>query len=157
MNKPLKRIRRMEKAVSRFKAMRLLYNYGGGRVGGRMLAPQRKGEAWSDCSGLSQLLLAVGGVPLREPAGSTWSLAEEGRAGEGKNFTLFIKNAPGDEHVINRHRRRLHWVPGLPKYRWSECGGSDNPQAGGGPAWFRPSEARIAEFPIRRHFPELER
>jgi hypothetical protein len=104
------------------------------------------------------------GIKLRNDAGSTWSLAEEGEAGVGEFFTLFIKNAPGDEHVICRLRQRPRpWHFGKTKFRWVECGGTDNPSSGGGPSFFTPGkgmgmapEERIKEFNIHRRFAELE-
>lgn len=158
-----KRIRRVEKAVSNLQRMHLIYSYGGGRGSNGMIPPTRAGQGWSDCSGLAQYLCAVGDVHLKNPVGSTWSLAEEGDKGVSDNFTLFIKNNPGDEHVIVRLRKRPRlWHFGKTKYRWAECGGTDNPSAGGGPSWFTPGkrmgmapEQRIKEFPIHRKFREL--
>jgi len=158
-----KRVRRIEKAISRLQRMHLIYVYGGGRGGSAMISPTHSGQGWSDCSGLAQYLCAVGDVKLGNPVGSTWSLAEEGEKGANDIFTLFIKNNPGDEHVIVRLRKRSRpWHLGKTKYRWAECGGTDNPQSGGGPSWFTPGrgmgltpEQRISQFDIRRHFKEL--
>jgi hypothetical protein len=119
---------------------------------------------WTDCSGFATYLLDVAGVKLKNEAGSTWSLAEEGEKGVGAYFTLFIKNNPGDEHVIVRLRKRPRpWHFGKTRYRWVECGGTDNGTAGGGPAYFTPGhgmgltpEQRIREFDIHVRFPELE-
>lgn len=141
--------------------MGLVYLWGGARGGRSMLPPTARGQAWTDCSGLAQYLLAVGGVKLKNPVGSTFSLAEEGAAGKGELLTLFIKNVPAsDAHVIIRLRKRPRpWHFGKTRYRWAECGGSDNPRPGGGPTWFTPGatqgrrpEDRIAEFPIHRNF-----
>jgi hypothetical protein len=158
-----KRIRRVEKAISRLQRMHLVYVWGGARGGSAMIPPTSTGQGWSDCSGFAQYVLAVAGIDLKNPVGSTWSLAEEGEAGKNDVLTLFIKNPPGDEHVIVRLRKRPRpWHRGQTKYRWAECGGTDNPQAGGGPGWFTPGrgmgmtpERRVAEFPIHRKFPEL--
>lgn len=158
-----KRVRRMEKAASRLQRMRLIYVWGGGRGTGAMSAPTTTGQGWSDCSGFAQYLCAVAGIELKNPVGSTWSLADEGQPGVSTVFTLFIKNPPGDEHVICRMRKRPRpWHFGKTKYRWVQCGGSDNPSSGGGPSWFTPGkgmgltpEQRIKEFPIRRHFEVL--
>lgn len=160
-----KRIRRGETLTKRLQALGLIYSYGGGRVGGHIVKPER-GTKWTDCSGFATYLLDAMGIKLKNDAGSTWSLAEEGKAGKGKNLTLFIKNgtALGDEHVIVRLRKRPRpWHFGKTKYRWVECGGSDNPTSGGGPAFFTPGkgmgltpEERQKEFPIHRHFAELE-
>lgn len=158
-----KRIRRVEKAVSRLQRMRLIYVWGGARGSNAMVPPTSAGQGWSDCSGFAQYLCAVAGIELKNPVGSTWSLAEEGLIGKNDIFTLLIKNPPHDEHVIVRLRKRPRpWHLGKTKYRWAECGGSDNPSAGGGPSWFTPGrgmgmspEQRVKEFNIHRHFPEL--
>jgi len=150
----------MEKAASRLQRMRLIYLWGGARHGGAMIPPSSAGQGWSDCSGLAQYLCAVAGINLKSPTGSTWSLAGEGQKGTSTVFTLFIKNPPGDEHVICRMRKRPRpWHFGKTKYRWVQCGGSDNPSSGGGPSWFTPGrgmglspEQRIKEFPIHRNF-----
>lgn len=143
--------------------MHLIYSYGGGRGSSAMIPPTRSGQGWSDCSGLAQYLCAVADIHLKNSVGSTWSLAEEGEKGVSDNFTLFIKNNAGDEHVIVRLRKRPKpWHFGQTKYRWAECGGTDNPSAGGGPSWFTPGkgmgmspEQRTKEFNIRRHWPGL--
>lgn len=150
-----KRIRRIEKAISTAARRGLIYSYGGGRGSTHMTNPPSSGS-WTDCSGLAMWLCQVGDIRLKNYVGSTWSLAEEGEAGTSPNFTLFIKNNPGDEHVIIRLRRRGALRRRLlGDFRWAECGGSDNPKSGGGPSWFRPSDSRIAEFPIHRHFKGL--
>lgn len=154
------RIRRLEKAVSRLMRMRLSYVWGGARGHTAMVPPTVRGQGWSDCSGFVQYVLAVAGIQLDNPVGSTWSLATEGSEGTGHLLTLFIKNPPGDEHVIIRHRKRPRpWHFGKTRYRWSECGGSDNPLPSGGPTWFTPGTKmgmkpadRIHEFPIKRNF-----
>lgn len=159
----LTRIRRVETAAKRLQAMRLIYSYGGGRVGGHITQAEA-GRPWTDCSGFATHLLDVAGVRLKNDAGSTWSLATEGEKGTGEFFTLFIKNNPGDEHVICRLRKRPRpWHFGKTKYRWVQCGGTDNPSAGGGPSFFTPGkgmgmtpEERIREFDIHRKFAELE-
>jgi hypothetical protein len=160
----LTRVRRAETAAKRLMGKRLLYSYGGGRVDGRIIDPPSEGMRWTDCSGFATYLLDVAGVKLKNEAGSTWSLAEEGEKGVGAYFTLFIKNNPGDEHVIVRLRKRPRpWHFGKTRYRWVECGGTDNGTAGGGPAYFTPGhgmgltpEQRIREFDIHVRFPELE-
>jgi hypothetical protein len=159
----MKRIRRLETAAKHLQSMRMIYSYGGGRVGGHIAKPEA-GEKWTDCSGCATYLLDVAGIRLKNDAGSTWSLAEEGSPGASEFFTLFIKNNPGDEHVICRLRKRPRpWHFGKTKYRWFECGGTDNPTAGGGPSFFTPGsgmgitpEERVKEFNIHRHFKELE-
>lgn len=156
-----KKLRRGEKFVSRLAHMGLPYKWGGGRRWNptrTVISPEG-----GDCSWGAMECLAHMGVRLANPAGSTWSLAEEGREGVGENFTLFIKNTVGDEHVIMRWRRRHTLLGLLPKHRWAETGGTDNPKPKGGMSWFVPGRGmglsvkqRVEEFPIRRHFPELE-
>jgi len=158
--KAIKRVRRAETAAKRLQAKHLLYSYGGGRSGGRIADPPSDGERWTDCSGLATFLLDVAGVNLKNEAGSTWSLAEEGAKGASPYLTLFIKNNPGDEHVIVRLRKRPKpWHRGQPRFRWVECGGTDNPSSGGGPSYFTPGhgmgltiEQRVKEFGIHRNF-----
>lgn len=157
------RVRRMEEMAKHLSTLGLYYSYGGGREDGRIVDPV-KGKPWTDCSGGATYLLDIGGVKLRNGAGSTWSLAQEGSEGVGANFTLFIKNDPGDEHVICRFRLRPKpWHSGEPRHRWWEVGGTDNRHPQGGPSFFTPGAGmgltiaqRVAEFPIHRHFPELE-
>jgi hypothetical protein len=159
----LTRLRRIEKATKRLHAMNLIYSYGGGRSGGHISTPVA-GQRWTDCSGFATHILDVAGIKLKNDAGSTWSLENEGLPGKGTFLTLFIKEAPGDEHVIVRLRKRPRpWHLGMTKYRWVECGGTDNPDPAGGPSFFTPGSGmgltpaqRIAEFPIHRHFAELE-
>lgn len=101
-----------------------------------------------DCSSWASHLCQM--ANLKVSTATTYGLAGAGKAGEGKWLTLYIKNPPNphDAHVIVR-------VFDGHRYRWTECGGSDNPRPKGGPCWFTPSPARIAQFPIHRHFPEL--
>lgn len=142
--------------VSKLSRRRLFYGWGGARQGGIVVGPKRAGEAWTDCSGLALYLARVAGIPLENGAGSTWSMASEGEAGTSPYMTWFIKNTTvEDAHVIIRLRKRPRWWRRSPAYRWAECGGYDNPSPGGGPSWFEPTEARIAEFPIHRHFAAL--
>lgn len=152
-----KRIRRVEKAVSRLARMNLLYSLGGARGTHGIANPVGPGTAWTDCSGLVLYLLAIAGIRTRYPSGWTGTLVQEGEAGESAFLTLFLKDPEQTEgHVIVRLRKRPRWWHrGEPKFRWAECGGRDNPKPGGGPTWFRPSAERIAEFPYHRHFPVL--
>jgi len=146
------RIRRIEKAITLVARRKLIYSYGGGRGATHMYDPPASGS-WTDCSGFAQWLCQVGDIRLSNYVGSTWSLADEGTAGTSPYFTMFIKNTPGDEHVIVRLRRRTRLGRKvLGEFRWAQCGGRDNPNPGGGPSWFRPTNARIAEFPIHRKF-----
>lgn len=153
----LRRIRRVEKAVSRASRMNLIYRLGGGRAGGGTFFPRTSGEAWGDCSAWACLLCAIAGLKLDNPDGWTGTLQDEGKAGKSEYLTLFIKEPMNvDGHVIIRLRKRPRpWHFGIPVYRWTECGGRDNPKSGGGPTWFRPTKSRIEEFPIQRHFEAL--
>jgi hypothetical protein len=156
----LTRVRRAETAAKRLMGKRLLYSYGGGRVDGRIIDPPSEGMRWTDCSGFATYLLDVAGVKLKNEAGSTWSLAEEGEKGVGAYFTLFIKNNPGDEHVIVRGRKKPKpWHFGRPRYRYWQCGGSDNPKADNGPSYFIPGlqmgltwKSRVDQFYAHRNF-----
>jgi hypothetical protein len=158
-----KMIRAIEKGAKLVSRRSLLYRLGGGRdfAHNRMFDPPQSGY-WTDCSGYASWLIhlaekAGGAKLLANGCGSTWSLAEEGLPGESKWLTMFIKNNGGDDqHIILRLRRRwliqrLIWG----EHRWVECGGSDNPRLGNGPAWFHPSESRVREFYIHRRFRAL--
>lgn len=148
-------IRKVEKGAKRVSRRSLIYSYGGGRGATRMHDPPVSGS-WTDCSGFAQWLCQISGIRLKNYVGSTWSLAEEGRAGTSPWFTLFITNEAGEEHVIIRLRRKWSATRKIfGEFRWVECGGSDNPTLGEGPAFFHPTPERIAHFPIHRHFPEL--
>jgi len=153
----MRRARRVEKTITKLAAMDLIYLLGGGRATGHISWPATPGRAWTDCSGFACLLCQVAGIRLNFPAGWTGTLVEEGEEGTSPYFTLFIKEPLQTEgHVIIRLRKRPRWWHfGQPKYRWAECGGRDNPRSGGGPTWFRPTAARIEEFPFRRHFPAV--
>lgn len=157
--KKLIRVRRVEHTVSKFERMGLIYDLGGARFNGRIIAPQSDDKPWTDCSGWGLFLKQIANILSAQGAGNTVSMAEEGVEGLSDYLTFFIKNPPGEidnEHVIIRLRERPKPIHrGEPRYRWTECGGSDNPRPGGGPTWFKPTPARIAEFPIRRCFPGL--
>lgn len=154
-------LRTGEQVVTRLSKMNLPYSYGGGRLGGHVVEPV-DGKLWTDCSGCASYVLEKMGIKLENYAGSTWSLAEEGHAGESKVLTLYIKNNPvgHDEHIIVRGRKRPRpWHLGLPRYRYWECGGSDNPKSSGGPSWFIPGikmglrwKSRVNQFYIHRNF-----
>jgi hypothetical protein len=158
----LHRIREGEELVTHLSKMDLPYSYGGGRSGGHIVAPV-DGKPWTDCSG-GAIYIAVNGygIELRNEAGSTWSLAEEGHPGESRYLTFYIKNnvAGHDEHIIVRARKRPRpWHFGRPRYRYWEIGGSDNPKADGGPSWFIPGlkmgltwKSRVAQFYSHRNF-----
>jgi hypothetical protein len=135
------RLRRAEKEVTRLAGLHLPYVFGGGHV---TPAPH---NGPFDCSSFASHLAQVLGFDI--PTGTTYTLANVGDPGEGKYFTLHIKNPPDphEAHVIVSFSHG----PGT-KLRWAQCGGRDNPTTGGGPTWFRPTKARIAEFPIKRHF-----
>lgn len=153
----LRKIRRVEKAITHLQKLGLIYLLGGARSGGTVHGPSGRGEAWTDCSGFACYLLKIAGIKLRHPDGWTGTLVEEGHKGMSDYLTLFLKEPEQTEgHVIIRLRKRPRWWHfGAPKYRWAECGGMDNPRAGGGPTWFRPTPSRIAEFPYQRYFKEL--
>jgi hypothetical protein len=142
--------------------MDLPYSYGGGRSGGHIVEPA-DGHPWTDCSGCALYAGAKGyGLKFKNGGGSTWSLAEEGHPGESRYLTFYIKNNPAghDEHIIVRGRKRPKpWHLGRPRYRYWECGGSDNPKANGGPSWFIPGlkmglswKSRVEQFYIHRNF-----
>jgi hypothetical protein len=158
----LHRIRAGEELVTNLSHMDLPYSYGGGRVAGRIVPPV-DGKPWTDCSGCATYVLVNGyRIVLKNGAGSTWSLAEEGNPGESRYLTLYIKNnvAGHDEHVIVRARKRPKpWHFGRPRYRYWECGGSDNPTSDGSPSWFIPGlkmgltwKSRVEQFYSHRNF-----
>lgn len=143
---PRAAVRRMEHAIKHTAKLPLIYDFGGGRVNGRIIAPPSSGT-WTDCSGYDCWLAAVLGVTLKNPAGNTTSFLEEGEKGRGKYVTFLIKEIPGqpdESHMFVEVRGR-----------YAECGGFDNPDPGGGPSWFHPSAARLDEFPHHRHFKGL--
>lgn len=151
----LKRIRRVEKAVSNLSKMGLIYSLGGSRGGDHngIHSPTRDGIPWTDCSGFALYLMSVAGIKAEHPGGWTGTLVTEGEGGTSEFFTLFLKEPQQTEgHVIVRLRKRPRWWHRKPHYRWCECGGRDNPHAGDGPTWFRPTDSRIAEFPYQRRF-----
>lgn len=148
------RIRRGEHSTSHLESLELIYLLGGARGAHGITPPIGKGVQWTDCSGFAIFELAVMGVQLKAPTGWTGTLVQEGHAGVSEYFTLFLKEPEQTEgHVIERRRHRPH--AGRDEWRWSECGGFDNPKAGDGPAWFHPTPERIAEFPFQRHFAVL--
>lgn len=159
-DKAMRRVRAGEKLVTKLAHMDLPYSYGGGRSNGRVVDPV-DGEPWTDCSGCATYVAINGyGLRLKNKAGSTWSLAYEGHPGESRYLTFYIKNTPGDEHIICRARKRPKpWHLGRPRYRYWQCGGSDNPKANGGPSWFIPGlkmgfawKSRVEQFYIHRNF-----
>lgn len=156
----LKRMRRVEKAVKRLQAMDLIYDLGGSRGGSThngIENPTGDGLPWTDCSGFALYVMSIAGVKATDPSGWTGTLVDEGKEGDSPYLTLFLKEPFNTEgHVIIRLRRRPRpWHKGVPKFRWAECGGSDNPHVNGGPTFFRPTTERIAEFPFHRNFAQL--
>lgn len=155
----MKAIRIGERTVKRLSRMDLPYIYGGGRSGGHIVEPV-DGKAWTDCSGCASYVLEKMGIKLKNAAGSTWSLVNEGEPGESKVLTLYVKNNPGDEHVIVRGRKKPRpWHFGRPRYRYWQCGGSDNPKSNNGPSYFIPGlqmglgwKSRVNEFYAHRNF-----
>lgn len=158
--KKLERCRNTEKVIKHLSLMNLIYRLGGARGSSRhngIHGPISPGQEWTDCSGFALFIMSILGIKAENPGGWTGTLVKEGEAGESDYFTLFIKEPFNTEgHVILRLRKRPRpWHFGVPRYRWAECGGMDNPKAGDGPTYFRPTKARIAEFPYHRHFPEF--
>lgn len=158
----MKHLRDGEQLVTELSHMDLGYDYGGGRVGGKIEKPV-DGKPWTDCSGCGIYVGERGyGIDFKNDAGSTWSLAEEGDPGESQYLTFYIKNNPAghDEHIIARARKRPRpWHFGRPRFRYWECGGSDNPKGNGGPSWFIPGlkmgiswKSRVDQFYIHRNF-----
>lgn len=142
--------------------MGLKYLLGGARIGGHITDPIPN-TFWTDCSGCATYVVVNGyGLKLKNEAGSTWSLADEGEPGESLYLTFYIKNNPEghDEHIICRGRKRPRpWHLGFPRFRYWECGGSDNPDPAGGPRWFIPGlkmglhwKVRVQQFYIHRNF-----
>jgi hypothetical protein len=140
-------------------AKHMAYVFGGGHV-----TPADDGPG--DCSWLASREWQHFDPDL--PTGTTFTLAEAGRAGFGRRFSLMIKNIagePDESHVIERWEFTPEEIRtlGVQKYVidgfvYSECGGSDNPTPGNGPTWFIPGkgmgltvEQRLAEFSIHRH------
>lgn len=154
----IKHLRRAEKAITNLSRMNLVYSLGGARAGAKehngVNSPSGNGLPWTDCSGFALYIMSIVGIKAHNPGGWTGTLVEEGYEGESQYFTLYLKEPQQTEgHVIVRLRKRPKWWHlGKPKYRWAECGGRDNPTAGDGPTWFRPTKSRIAEFPYHRHF-----
>lgn len=141
-------VRKAEKEITRLQSLDLDYVFGGGRNCGPRPCPNGPG----DCSWFASYICQVLGVDLKNWLGSTYSLAEEGIPGKGKFFTLMIKNPPDphEAHVI----LEISHGKGT-KHRHAECGGSDNPTLGNGPAWVNMPQSRLDEFPIHRHFKGL--
>lgn len=144
-----RRIRSAEHEIARLQGLGLGYKLGGGRDCGPVPCGYKDfefGDDGGDCSWLQYRVCHILGVPLKSPLGWTGTLQYEGREGRGKIYTIYIKEPENTEgHTIGcfHHPAKDHWF---------ECGGFDNPQPGDGPTWFHPTEERIAEFPIKRHF-----
>jgi hypothetical protein len=145
------RIRKAEHEISRLQSLDGEYTLGGGRNCGSTPCNYRAlknqpGNDVGDCSWLQYLVCHILRVPVKSPIGWTGTLQFEGHSGEGKLYTIYIKEPENTEgHTIGRfhHPAKDHWF---------ECGGRDNPQPGDGVTWFHPTEERIKEFPILRHF-----
>lgn len=137
------RVERVIHEMIRCTGLRLGYTWGGGHV-----TPAPPNGPF-DCSSYASHLCQVA-VP-KVKTGTTFSLASAAGSkgsglakGEGEFITLFIKNSPAsDAHVIVRiiYKGRVYWT---------ETGGRDN-TGRGGPCIFRPTQSRIAEFPIHVH------
>jgi len=152
----LKRIRRVEQAVSNLSKRGFIYAPGGSRGGSDhngIQNPPSDGLPWTDCSGYALYLMSIAGIKATHPAGWTGTLVTEGEEGESEYFTLYLKEPEQTEgHVIVRLRKRPRWWHRGPRYRWTECGGRDNPKSGDGPTWLRPTRSRVSEFPYHRRF-----
>lgn len=146
------RLRRGERLWDHLVSLDLIYLLGGARSTGTIVGPHNhKRVPWTDCSGAQLYDMRAMGLQPRSPAGWTGTLVEEGHEGTSPYFTLFLKEPEQTEgHVIARRRHKPR--VGEDEWRWTECGGFDNPHPGGGPAWFHPTPERIGEFPFHRHF-----
>lgn len=149
------RLRRGEKLWSHLEDLDLIYLLGGARETGVIVGPQdRHGVEWTDCSGAQLFDMRAMGLNPAYPAGWTGTLVQEGHEGTSPYFTLLLKEPEQTEgHVIARRRHKPRVGP--EQWRWTECGGFDNPHTGGGPSWFHPTPERVAEFPYHRHFKVL--
>lgn len=165
----LHRQRRGEHCITHLEQLGLDYGWGGARVqSGHYMTiapPAGPGRKWTDCAGGAFYVADTMGLPIVKEVhrlgGEIWTgtLAQVGEEGYSELFTLFLKDpfeeVEGEGHVIMRLRRNPRWYEdhSLPRFRWAEVGGSDNPSPGGGMSWFRPTPERIAEFTHVRHFP----
>jgi hypothetical protein len=165
----LHRQRRGEKFITHVQSLDTDYLRGGARleVDGRwhIAPPPAHGGPYTDCAGGAFITAAVMGLPVVEEVAKTgegiWtgSLSKVGGEGWSDLFTLCLKypfeEVPDEGHVIMRLRRNPRWYEdhSVPRFRWAEVGGSDNPSSGGGMSWFEPTPERIAEFTHVRHFP----
>ena len=149
------RLRRGERLWDHLSHLDLIYLLGGARESGQIVGPHNQhGVPWTDCSGAQLFDMRAMGLQPHNPAGWTGTLVEEGHEGTSPYFTLFLKEPEQTEgHVIGRRRHKPR--VGQDEWRWTECGGFDNPHPGGGPTWFEPTAERIAEFPYQRHFKVL--
>jgi hypothetical protein len=149
------RMRRVERSITELEDLDLIYLLGGARGAHGIEPPRGHGQEWSDCSGFVLFELAVAHIQTKSPTGWTGTLVSEGSEGLSEYLTVFIKEPEQTEgHTILRLRHHPGWRhrEGAAEWRWAECGGSDNPHPGGGPTYFKPTDARIAEFPYHRHF-----
>jgi hypothetical protein len=156
--------RRGEVAISRISRKNTIYLLGGARFGDRITGPTGKGEPWTDCSGAAFFIAMVMGLPVRHifDGNPIWtgSFVDLLPKGESDFLTFFLKEPHVvDGHVIMRLRERPKpWHRGIPRYRFAECGGSDNPHPAGGLHWLRnPGKGmglsmheRLAEFDFHR-------
>jgi hypothetical protein len=142
-------IRRVEHLLKHLQRLGLFYGWGGGRQTGIMVGPKHKAEAWTDCSGLGLYIARVVGVELQFPVGNTTTMLEDSklRQGRGHWLSFLVKEIAG-------HPEQSHMLVEL-RGRHAECGGWDNPSPRGGPHFFKPSAARLSEFPHHLHIPGL--
>jgi hypothetical protein len=149
------RLRRGEQLVSHLESLDLSYLLGGARGSGTYISgPAGKDEAWTDCSGFELYVRRAMGLMPKDPVGWTGTIVTEGHEGLSPYYVVLLKEPDQTEgHTIQRRRHKPRVGPEV--FRWTECGGSDNPHPAGGPTWFEPTAERIAEFPYRRYFKAL--
>jgi hypothetical protein len=168
----LKMQRRGEHTITYVGKLDTIYKLGGARVlipGNHgsvtsISAPPGSNLPWTDCSGGAFFVALAMGLPVHEifGAGPIWTgtFADLLHHGYSDFLTFYLKESHLTEgHVIMRLRQRPKpWHRGIPRYRFAECGGSDNSQAGGGLHWLRTPGAgmgisiheRLGEFDEHR-------
>lgn len=159
--------RRGEHLITHLGHLDLIYLLGGARFGDRISGPLGPRSAWSDCSGGAFFVGAAMGLPMVKIFEGhpiwTGSFVDLLQPGESDYLTFYLKEPYETEgHVIMRLRERPKpWHRGIPRYRFAEQGGSDNPAPGGGMHWLKhPGQGmgltvhqRLAEFDHHRVVP----